>query len=347
MTVYEINPLREARWAEFLERHPRSSVFHTPGWLEALHRTYGYEPTVLTTTTPGAELNNGIVFCRIHSWLTGRRLVSLPFSDHCEPLVGRDCDLDALLHSLEKDVKDGKWSYIEIRPLQSCVLKQLHVERSHNAFYFHTLDLRESTETLFRNLHKSCVQRKIRRAEREGLTCEEGTSESILASFYTLFLKTRRRHHSPAQPIEWFRNLICTLREKVMIRIAVKEGRPIAGIFTLSHKQSVVYKYGCSDFEHNNLGGTAFLFWRTILAAKASGMTEFDLGRTDPEAPGLLAFKDHWGTTRSLLTYVRYGKPYSDGTASRWTTRLGRDVFGRLPDSLLAAAGRFVYPHLG
>jgi hypothetical protein len=28
-----------------------------------------------------------LVFCRVRSWLTGRRSISLPFSDHCEPLV--------------------------------------------------------------------------------------------------------------------------------------------------------------------------------------------------------------------------------------------------------------------
>ena len=35
---------------------------------------------------PDEPLENGFLFCRVESWLTGRRLVSLPFSDHCEPL---------------------------------------------------------------------------------------------------------------------------------------------------------------------------------------------------------------------------------------------------------------------
>src|SRR2546430_5296635 len=85
--LYSLDPLEDPRWAEFVQRHPRASVFHTPGWLEALRRTYGYEPVVYTTSLPRAELTNGLVFCRVRSWLTGRRLVSLPFSDHCEPLV--------------------------------------------------------------------------------------------------------------------------------------------------------------------------------------------------------------------------------------------------------------------
>ena len=39
--VSVIDPLADARWDELVERHPRASVFHTRGWLEALKRTYG------------------------------------------------------------------------------------------------------------------------------------------------------------------------------------------------------------------------------------------------------------------------------------------------------------------
>ena len=86
--VYAIDPLRDARWPEFICRHPNASVFHTRGWLRAIQTTYGYEPIVFTTSAPSAEgLTNALLFCIVRSWLTGRRLVSLPFSDHCEPLV--------------------------------------------------------------------------------------------------------------------------------------------------------------------------------------------------------------------------------------------------------------------
>ena len=87
MSVYQFNPLKDPRWQPFVDHHPGGSIFHSADWLEALRRTYGYEPVVYTTTSPGKELSNGIVFCRIHSWVSGSRLVSLPFSDHCEPLA--------------------------------------------------------------------------------------------------------------------------------------------------------------------------------------------------------------------------------------------------------------------
>ena len=50
--VYAIDPLHDARWPEFVCRHPNASVFHTRGWLRALQTTYGYEPVVFTTSAP-------------------------------------------------------------------------------------------------------------------------------------------------------------------------------------------------------------------------------------------------------------------------------------------------------
>lgn len=103
--VYTINPLEDKRWAELSERHPHASIFHTTGWLEALRQTYGYGSIVYTTTPPGTALTNGMVFCRISSWLTGRRMVSLPFADHCEPLVDSVEDRQEIFHFVASRVR--------------------------------------------------------------------------------------------------------------------------------------------------------------------------------------------------------------------------------------------------
>src|ERR1035438_9024202 len=90
--VYEIQPLLDTRWDRFVKKHADSSVFHTTAWLDALYRTYGYRPVVYTDAPPGCELASGVPFCHVDSWLTGRRLVSVPFSDHCDPLVSGTAD---------------------------------------------------------------------------------------------------------------------------------------------------------------------------------------------------------------------------------------------------------------
>ena len=90
-------------------------MFHSPEWLRALNHSYGYEPVVLTTTPLGKPLADGIVFCRVHSWLTGRRLVSLPFSDHCDPLVDTTDGLRHLLTALTLEIQAQRHSYMEFQ----------------------------------------------------------------------------------------------------------------------------------------------------------------------------------------------------------------------------------------
>jgi hypothetical protein len=345
VTVHTIDPLCDPRWTEFVGRHSSASVFHSRPWLEAVRRTYGYTPVVYTTSAPSAPLTNGIVLCRIRSWLTGRRMVSVPFSDHCEPLLDSPAAASAILAELKNAVDSGKWKYVELRPASAW--PALHGAIQSPSCYLHTLDLRPAADELLRRTHKNCMQRAIRRAGREGLGYESGTSERLLQAFYRLMVQTRRRHRLPPQPIQWFRNLIDCLGERLQIRVAFKHGIAIAAILTVQHNNVVVYKYGCSDGAFRNLGGTQLLFWNTILEAKATGLTSMDFGRSDAGNPGLIAFKDRWGAKRSELIYLRWSRKPVPDVARRRPSGVVRQLFALMPDVVLQATGRTLYRHVG
>jgi Acetyltransferase (GNAT) domain len=344
--VYTIDPLRDPRWAEFISRHNSASVFHSLPWLEAVLRTYGYKPVVYTTSALSSQLSNGIVLCEINSWLTGRRMVSVPFSDHCEPLLDSPSDAAAIVEELKNGVDAGKWKYVELRPTSEEPAINGAVKSP--SCYLHMLDLRPSLEELFRSFHKDCVQRKIRRAEREALVYESGNSERLLNVFYRLMVQTRRRHQLPPQPIQWFRNLAACMGDRLQIRVAFKDGNGIASILTMQHKDVVVYKYGCSETAFQNLGGTPFLFWKAIIEAKAAGLTCMDFGRSDADNPGLIAFKDRWGAKSSELTYLRWSRNQAapDVTTRRSSAVIKR-LFAVMPDAVLQATGRILYRHVG
>jgi CelD/BcsL family acetyltransferase involved in cellulose biosynthesis len=346
VSVYRISPLHDPRWTRLVERHPRASVFHIPGWLEALQRTYGYEPVVLTTSAPGTDLTNGIVFCQVNSWLTGRRLVSLPFSDHCEPLVESPRELEQLMLAVEEEARAGRWKYVEVRPLTVTADADARFEKA-QTFCFHRLDLRPAGADLFRSFHKDCVQRKIRRAEREALRYEEGCSETLLQQFYALLVLTRRRQRLPPQPLSWFRNLIECMGDRLKIRVASKDGRPVASILTLRHNRTLVYKYGCSDKSFSNLGGMHLLFWRSIEEAKENGLLEMDMGRSDWDNPGLIDFKARWGAQQSELVYLRNSSARSQAEVGQTVLRVGKQIIDMAPESLAKLAGRVFYRHLG
>ena len=342
--VYTLDPLQDPRWAEFVERHPRASIFHTPGWLRALEHTYGFVPIAFTTSPPLAALRTAVVVATVRSRLTGRRLISLPFSDHCDLLADTPDEIRALTTAVIEQQQQGHWRHVELRPATPLALDP--ALQPAQTFQLHRLDLQRDAATLLGSFHRDSIQRKIRRAEREGLLYWEGRTDDLLQAFCGLLELTRRRHQVPPQPLAWFRNLIDCLGDRLCIRLALtREGQPAAGILTLMHRDRMVYKYGGSDVRLNALGGVPWLFWKAIQDAQARGAVELDLGRSDTDNAGLIAFKEHWGASRHTLTYWR-APAASARRADGWAMRAARRSFASLPAPLQRAAGRLLYRHL-
>jgi lipid II:glycine glycyltransferase (peptidoglycan interpeptide bridge formation enzyme) len=168
-----------------------------------------------------------------------------------------------------------------------------------------------------------------------------------LAKFYHLLLLTRRRHQLPPQPKAWFRNLADRLGDRLTIRVLSKDDQPIASILTLSYKSTIVYKYGCSDVRFHNLGAMPLLFWKAIQEGKQQSVKEFDLGRSEVDNPGLVAFKEHLGARTVELSYFRLTRHRLPGHSRRRQMGVIRRVFGGMPDSVAQLAGRVLYRHMG
>jgi hypothetical protein len=349
MQIYQIDPTKDGRWPELVEQDPKASVFHTVGWLKALRLTYGYEPVAFTTSLPTEELKNALLFCRIQSWLTGHRLVSLPFSDHCEPLCNSGDDLDFLIRYLQTTMERQNLRYLEVRPINGSFgqMSEVHGFRPAAKFYLHVLDLRPDLDVVFRSLHKDSVQRRIHRAQRAGVSEKCGRSDDLLKEFYSLFVMTRGRHGLPPIPYTWFRNLIQFQGEALEIRVAYKADTPISAILTLRCKDAVYYKYGCSDTQFNRFGAIPWLLWKAIASAKLNGASEFDMGRTEEQNAGLLAFKNRWVPQPRRLVYWRFPDTASLDLVNGWELKMAKGVFSFMPGRLRTIAGNFIYRHIG
>jgi CelD/BcsL family acetyltransferase involved in cellulose biosynthesis len=345
VNIYITDPILDNRWDELLARHPRASVFHRRGWLEALARTYQYQPLVVTSAPAGAPLGDGIVFCRVSSWLTGTRLVSLPFADHCEPLLNESGECLEFIRWLRTECDRHRSKYVELRPL-STLEDPGHGLQPSRAYCFHELDLTPSLEQIFRRLHKDSIQRKIRQAKGKRIEYEVGRSKELLDQFYRLMLMTRRRHRWLPQPKTWFKNLVDCMGGELQIRVARKDGNPIAAMLTLRCGATAVYKYGCSDERFHNLGAMPFLFWKFIEESKNSGGHRIDFGRSDLDNDGLITFKEKFGATRKLLTYYRYPESERGEILAGWRSHTVRQFFSVLPDAVSSTVGALLYRHI-
>lgn len=349
VSIHTFNPLLDNRWDDFVARHPKASAFHQRAWLDALFRTYGYEPVVFTTSSPTTELRNGLVYCHVKSWLTGDRLVSLPFSDHCEPLCDSAEEMDSLIRYSQAVLERQGWQYLELRPINEdfCQTGAGISFRPAGSYFLHVVDLRPDLDDIFRSLNKDSVQRRIRRAEKAGLVEKCGTSPDLLKDFYSLFVITRGRHHLPPPPYAWFQNLLRCLGQALEIRVAYKDENPIAAILTLRFRKIGYFKYGCSDARFNRFGGTPWLLWRAIAAAKSTGATEFDMGRTQEDNSGLLTFKKHWVPRHRRLVYRRFPGTHSLDMVDGWKLTVAKRAFSHMPQRLLALTGNLLYRHIG
>jgi CelD/BcsL family acetyltransferase involved in cellulose biosynthesis len=343
--IMEFDPCGDARWLPFVSNHARATVFHRVSWLEALRQTYGFRTIALGRVSSSGALSSGVLLCEIRSWLTGNRLVSLPFSDHCEPLVENPEELRLLLAHVSQQRKKRNWRYIEIRPVSPEYSNA--AGGPYRKFVFHRLDLRPTTEELFRKLHVDSIRRKIQKAEKSGLTIRSGRSDDLLADFFRLHVLTRKRQLSPPHPIAWFRNVLKCLGESACIRIAYVGETPAAAVFTLESEATVVYKYGCSDEQFHRLGAMPFVFWDMIREAKGANRLELDMGRSDLDNPGLITFKERWGAQGQPLIYSRLpavGNVLEHGAGSGHTLQ---HLLRYCPDWLLISAGKMLYPHIG
>jgi CelD/BcsL family acetyltransferase involved in cellulose biosynthesis len=346
MQFYTLDPLSDSRWDDLTASHPQSSAFHQAGWLKALAQTYGYRTLALTSTPPGEPLADGVAFCEVRSWITGSRLVSLPFTDHTEPLVSARFTGHEMAEWMRVGCREHNWRYVELRPAAGGIRSTGPLAQS-QAFWQHVLDLAPSTERLFSNLHRSCIQRRIRHAERQGLSYARSSSLDLLDEFYDLLMMTRRRFRLLPQPRAWFANLMVCMNRAAEIRLVRKNRKAIAAILTLRHRGSVIYKYGCSDENFHHLAGMPLLFWKLIEENKAEGVAEIDFGRTETDNHGLIRFKDRFGTHRRRLNYFRYAEKEQERAAASLGLPAVRAFFSSLPDALSSRAGRLVYRHIG
>ncbi len=110
VSVQEISQVQSAH-------APRGNGFYTDErWLDLIQSTYGFTVTRLEAHSSDGALQGYLPVCALTSPLTGRRIVSLPFSDTC-PLVAAD---SATAHRLvDQAIELGKSN---ARVMSSCVL---------------------------------------------------------------------------------------------------------------------------------------------------------------------------------------------------------------------------------
>ena len=337
-----VNPADCPDWDARVSAQPRCSFFHGTAWAETLHRAYGFVPVYLSAVEqPGRA--SILPLMEVNSWLTGRRGVSLPFTDDCEPLYSDASSIRQLIQGAMDFGRARGWKSFECRGGREL----FEGAPASLSFYGHSLELEENEDRMFARLESS-VRRALRKAEKSGVTVTASRSLEAMKTFYALHCKTRRKHGLPPQPFSFFLNVLEQILSKShgMIVIATYQGRSIAASVYFQLGVRAVYKYGASDEAYQNLRGPNLVMWEAIKRYARQGVKSMHLGRTSIENEGLRRFKLGWGAAEQKIEYVKFdlrkNKFVTDvDETGGWHTR----VFSVLPIGLSRLIGAALYRH--
>jgi hypothetical protein len=341
--VRTVDPVSDAAWDADLAACPGATFFHGSAWARVLQSAYGFNPVYFAVRSPG-RIESLLPMMEVDSWLTGRRGISLPFTDECVPLCRDAASFGRLYREALACAKSRRWKYLECRgglPLFGDATPSL-------TYLGHRLDLRRGEGDLLERCEGS-VRRAIKKADKSGLTIEFSRDMDAVHAFHGLLCKTRRRHGVPPQPF----NFLAAIQQHVLAKnqgvvvLARLGGKPVAGAVYFQFGKTVIYKFGASDEAFQQLRANNLVMWEAIRHYAREGFEILDFGRTSLTNEGLKRFKLSWGSVEHRIDYVR-----RDCRTERYVvvpegaSDFQMRLLGILPDRIFNLVGSVLYRHM-
>jgi CelD/BcsL family acetyltransferase involved in cellulose biosynthesis len=341
-----IDPRADPLWQR-LVTGSASSAFQSPAWARVLAETYGLDVRAVVLVDETGQPRAGIPFCRI-SDVIGERVVSLPFSDYCDPVVADADDWSCLVDRL---LAEG--CPISIR----CLHNRLPREDGRFALakqaMWHGVDLGPDLGALWQGIHDSS-RRAIQKAQREGVAVRVARSRADLGAFHEMHAMVRKHKYGLlAQPFSFFESIwrhFVAERSGALL-LAVHEERIIGGVMLLEWQGTLYYKFNASVSSALSCRPNDLLMWESMKYGRERGCARLDLGLSDWGQEGLIRYKRKFATCEGVISSVQHAH---DLELLRRQAEM-RSLFGRvtaafadasIPDEVSKTAGELLYRFL-
>jgi CelD/BcsL family acetyltransferase involved in cellulose biosynthesis len=332
---------RTAISAAGLAEHRFASLFSSPLWIEAIAQSYGFAISAATTGDNGVA-EGALLFAHIAD-ARGERIVCLPFSDYCDPLLENAA---AWAEVIEPVLAFGV--PVTLRVLRNDLPARDERFTTTGTALWHAVDLERAESELWAGLSGSARQ-NVRKARRNGVVLRAGRSLEDVRTFHRMHCDVRKsKYRLLAQPLAFFDNLhaLFAPEDRLTVLLAEVGGAAIAGIFLLEWGDTLYYKFNASVDQR--LRPNDLLAWEGIRLGQERGLARFDFGLSDPEQTGLVRYKQKFATEERVISLLRWQPAaHVDPRAEE----VGR-AFGRMthlltdpsvPDAITRAAGDELY----
>ena len=351
-TTHWIDPSTDARWDTFVENHPDGTIYHHSSWKEVIEQSFGYSPLYRVLEDNTGRIRSAFPVFLTRGLLSGKRLVSLPFSDYCNVLVESEDDLGLILQEIVESPPARSSGQLRIC-LRDCIFDmRRHGFTTGSIFKNHLLHIDRPIDDIWDRVIDGSRRRNVNTAVRAGLSifCTDGDPGGSMEEFYTMHVLTRRKHGLPPLPRRFFENVgrILGPRGMASLLLARAEHRAVSGMILLRFKDTLYCLSNASLENRLDMRPNDLLWWEGIRIAEKEGLRSFDFGRTSPANEGLLSFKRKWGTVeKDIVHWVLplRGRIKEEGKGVG-NSRLLQGIVRRVPSKLLRVGGQLLYKHL-
>ncbi len=352
MNARIVDPVFDPRWDAFVEKHPLGCIFHHSAWKQVLLKSFGHlQPFYCVAEDEQMTIRGAIPCVLVKSRMTGKRLVSLPFSLYCDPLIDTPETFVSLKDRLFCEYKANAASFWVLRVRVATGQVVSTPFQDFVGYKNHILSLEPDLNELMHRFDRKCVQSHIHKAERSEIEIREAEDEDDIRIFFGLHVKTRKKFGTPPQPFRFFKNMWDILMPKgmMMVLTAWYQNEPISSLLCLKYKAHVHAEYIGTNETFRELGPNILLFWTAIQKARNQAYRFFEFGSTSVHNEGLLQFKRRWGTVEEDIHHFFY--PEVKGFSSNFSRGKEGSILSRCmkhsPDWFFIQAGKLAYRHLG
>lgn len=345
-----LNRSDDPAWDAFIQGRSTSLVYHTTGWRNALESAFphirGYFFVIRNETNQ--QIVAGLPVYSVKSWLTGRRLVSVPFAPISDPVASTSAEVSQLVsRAMELEREEGA-KYLEVRVTHGGQLFSETPLKQTSSYLHHYIALKGDPQATFRSFSRTAVQQEIKKAQKSGTVVRACNDASDYKAFHAVLSETRKRLSLPAIPQAFF----MALHEKLgpqCILFAASNGGTLVGSLLVTHYGRCCSAEFIGDRRADTCTSTShLLYWSAIQWAIEKGYTQFSFGRTANSNQDLIRFKQRWGTTEEeTFAYSDEIVTSKPGRESSFKYRTARQVIRHLPTPLYHQMGNFLYRHMG
>jgi serine/alanine adding enzyme len=344
MTTVEVNPdIPVQEWQSYVGSHPEGNYYHLPQWQEVIKESLNHKPFYLFARNGEGKMIGILPLFQIRSILTGRRLVSLPFSHTCGPLADSEDTIKVLIDRARSLSDELSCSYMEIRTIQPLSLG-LEID---DHFHIHVLKLSEPKEMWQKTIDRRARQ-AVGKARRDGVIVKTHDSAEAFEVFHALNLQTKRRLGVPGHHREFFMAIHKHMKDYARLYLAELQNKFVAGALMLNFNGVAGYSYAASDSRYLKQCPNDLLAWQAIEDSWNAGFHSFDLGKTDPGNLGLSHFKEKWGAQPHKLHFHYYPRApvLVSSNRSGMKYRLFTTVWRKVPLPLVKALSPTIFRQL-